>query len=69
MKVKKGDRVKIVENHSGHHFAIGTIVEIRSTGKCNLSAWEPDHIHMNHGFGGFWWISKNDIAPAKAKVI
>ena len=69
MKVKKGDRVRIVENHSGHHFAIGTIVEIRSTGKGNLSAWEPDHIQMEHGFGGFWWISKNDIAPAKAKVI
>lgn len=68
MRIKKGDRVKIVENHSGHHFAIGTIVEIRSTGKGNLSAWEPDHIHINHG-GGFWWISKNDIAPAKAKVI
>ena len=38
MKIKKGDRVRIVENHSGHHFAIGAIVEIRSTGKGNLSA-------------------------------
>ena len=52
MKVKKGDLVKIVENHSGHHFAIGTVVEIRSTGKGNLSAWEPNHTHMNHGYGG-----------------
>lgn len=62
MKVKNGDRVRIVENHSGHYFAIGTIVEIRSTGKGNLSAWEPDHIH-------FWWISKDDIVPVKAKVV
>lgn len=69
MKIRKGDFVKIVENHSGHHFAIGTVVEIRSTGKRNLSAWEPDHTHMNHGYGGFWWINKRDIIPAKAKVV
>lgn len=69
MKVKKGDLVKIVKNHSGHRFAIGTVVEIRSVSKANLSAWEPDHTHMNHGYGGFWWINKEDIIPAKAKVV
>lgn len=69
MKIKTGDRVKIVENHSGHQFAIGAVVEIRSIERGVLSAWEPCHTNMNHGFGGFWWISKKDFVPVKAKVI
>ena len=69
MKIKTGDRVKIVENHSGHQFAIGTIVEIRSVDNGIFSAWKPDHKHMNCGYGGFWWISEKDFVPVKVKVI
>jgi len=69
MKVKKGDRVKIVANHSGHQFKIGTVVEIRSGDKGGLSAWEPNHKHMNHGHGGFWWIRENDFIPTKVTIL
>lgn len=65
MRIKKGDRVKIVENHSGHHFAIGTI----SPEKC-AEQWK--RYYAEHGaeirenrMERYWKNREEEIADSK----